>query len=133
MHLVLATQRPSVDVITGTIKANVDDRVAFRVSSQVDSKVILDEPGAEKLAGQGDMLFRAPGAEMIRAQAPLVGEDAVEKLVQWWAEHWRGVPGRLLVPAPSGSRPLAASQPSVSLQGLHSFVWLGEGPDPDAQ
>ena len=82
MHLVIATQRPSVDVITGLIKANVPSRIAFAVSSQVDSRTILDMAGAEKLLGKGDMLFAPAGApKPTRIQGAFVSDDEVEKVV----------------------------------------------------
>jgi len=84
IHLILATQRPSVKVITGLIKANVPTRLALQVSSQVDSRTILDTGGAEKLLGAGDMLFL--GGEMskpVRVQAPYVSEDEVKKIVKY--------------------------------------------------
>jgi S-DNA-T family DNA segregation ATPase FtsK/SpoIIIE len=81
MHVVLATQRPSVDVITGTIKANFPSRIAFRVAQRVDSKTILDEQGAELLLGRGDMLVKLNGAtDTRRAQCPFVSEEEVTKL-----------------------------------------------------
>ncbi len=82
IHLVIATQRPSVDVITGLIKANVPSRIAFNVSSMIDSRVIIDSPGAEKLLGRGDMLYIPPDqAKPSRIQGTFVSEQEVQKLV----------------------------------------------------
>ena len=84
MHLVIATQRPSVDVITGIIKANIPSRIAFAVSSQVDSRTILDMVGAEKLLGKGDMLFYPSGASKpTRIQGAFVSDKEVENIVEF--------------------------------------------------
>ena len=84
MHLIIATQRPSVDVITGIIKANIPSRIAFSVSSQVDSRTILDQIGAEKLLGKGDMLYFPSGApKPTRIQGAFVSDDEVEKIVSF--------------------------------------------------
>ncbi len=81
IHLIMATQRPSVDVITGTIKANFPTRVSFQVTSKIDSRTILGEQGAEQLLGQGDMLYMAGGGRISRVHGPFVADDEVEKIV----------------------------------------------------
>ncbi|HUI42989.1 MAG TPA: DNA translocase FtsK, partial [Terriglobia bacterium] len=85
IHLILATQRPSVDVITGLIKANLPSRISFRVASKVDSRTILDANGAEALLGRGDMLFLPPATSRLqRLHGPLVIEKEINKVVDWW-------------------------------------------------
>ena len=81
IHLIMATQRPSVDVITGTIKANFPTRISFQVTSKIDSRTILGEPGAEQLLGQGDMLFMAGGGRITRVHGAFVSDGEVEKVV----------------------------------------------------
>jgi DNA segregation ATPase FtsK/SpoIIIE, S-DNA-T family len=81
VHLIVATQRPSVDVLTGVIKANLPSRISFRVSSKIDSRTILGEPGAEQLLGQGDMLYLMPGDRIMRIHGPLVTDGEVERVV----------------------------------------------------
>ena len=88
IHLILATQRPSVDVITGLIKANLPSRISFRVASKVDSRTILDTNGSEALLGRGDMLFLPPGsARLVRLHGPLVTEQEINRVVSWWKEQ----------------------------------------------
>jgi S-DNA-T family DNA segregation ATPase FtsK/SpoIIIE len=85
IHLIIATQRPSVDVVTGLIKANFPARIAFAVASSVDSRVIIDQPGAERLLGKGDMLFQAPDAPApIRMQGSFVSEIELNRLIDYW-------------------------------------------------
>ncbi len=85
IHLILATQRPSVDVITGVIKANLPTRISFNVTSKIDSRTILGEPGAEQLLGKGDMLYVPGGSQMTRIHGPFVSDDEVRAV----ADHWR--------------------------------------------
>jgi S-DNA-T family DNA segregation ATPase FtsK/SpoIIIE len=82
IHVILATQRPSVDVITGTIKANFPTRISFQVTSKIDSRTILGEQGAEQLLGQGDMLYMAGGGRISRVHGPFVSDEEVEKVVR---------------------------------------------------
>lgn len=89
IHLVVATQRPSTDVVTGLIKANFPARLSFAVASGVDSRVILDETGAETLLGRGDMLFLAPEAgTTVRSQGVMVGDQEIEAVIKFWREYW---------------------------------------------
>ena len=86
IHLIMATQRPSVDVITGVIKANLPTRISFHVTSKIDSRTILGEQGAEQLLGKGDMLYMAGGKGLTRIHGPFVSDDEVRRV----ADHWRG-------------------------------------------
>ena len=107
IHLVLATQRPSVDVITGLIKANIPARISFQVSSKIDSRTILDQAGAEQLLGHGDMLFLPPGTSMpVRVHGAFVSDDEVHNVAQDWRN--RGAPdyiGDLLAATPDADVP----------------------------
>ena len=88
MHLILATQRPSVDVITGLIKANIPTRIAFQVSSKIDSRTILDQMGAEALLGMGDMLYMPSGTGLpIRVHGAFVSDDEVHRVVAYLKEQ----------------------------------------------
>ncbi|MDU5892584.1 MAG: DNA translocase FtsK, partial [Atopobium minutum] len=87
IHLIVATQRPSADVVTGLIKANIDNRVALSVDNSINSRIILDQTGAEKLLGRGDMLYKLRGRKPKRAQACFVSEAEVEQVVEFIKEH----------------------------------------------
>ncbi|MFH1909395.1 MAG: DNA translocase FtsK 4TM domain-containing protein, partial [Chloroflexota bacterium] len=113
IHLVIATQRPSVDVVTGLIKANFPARVAFAVASGVDSRVILDQPGAERLLGRGDMLFQSPDAAApVRLQGVFVSDMEIQRLV----DYWRNLAGQGSPMAAAAGGPLDGVQPGVPLK-----------------
>ncbi|MEX2285344.1 MAG: FtsK/SpoIIIE domain-containing protein, partial [Gemmatimonadota bacterium] len=93
IHLIVATQRPSVNVITGLIKANFPCRIAFRVSSKVDSRTILDQNGADALLGNGDMLFMPPGSsDPVRIQGAYISTEDTEQVMDWYREKMREKP-----------------------------------------
>jgi S-DNA-T family DNA segregation ATPase FtsK/SpoIIIE len=99
IHLVIATQRPSVDVVTGLIKANFPARISFAVTSQVDSRVILDQGGAENLLGRGDMLFMSPQQSApIRLQGCFVSDKEIDRLIRFWKGHEQAVEQAPLFP-----------------------------------
>ncbi len=87
IHLIMATQRPSVDVITGVIKANLPTRISFKVTSRIDSRTILGEQGAEQLLGKGDMLYKPNTGAMVRVHCPFVSDEEVESVADYWREQ----------------------------------------------
>ncbi|HQQ75514.1 MAG TPA: DNA translocase FtsK, partial [Pseudomonadales bacterium] len=124
IHLILATQRPSVDVITGLIKANIPTRIAFQVSSKIDSRTIIDQGGAEQLLGHGDMLYLPPGSPVpIRVHGAFVDDHEVHSVVEDWKR--RGAPNYL--------EEIMQEQSSVFVPGFSSSDEEGgEGGDPEA-
>ena len=112
IHLVVATQRPSVDVITGLIKANFPTRISFAVTSQVDSRTILDGTGAEKLLGRGDMLYMpTDAAKPKRLQGCFLSDPEIDRLVYFWGSQQREEPDRFKIET------LIASTPSGTIGG----------------
>lgn len=91
IHLLLATQRPSVNVITGTIKANIPTRIALNVASQIDSRTIIDQMGAEKLLGQGDMLFSSEGSKLTRIQSAYISGEEIKQVVEYLKDQSAGM------------------------------------------
>jgi S-DNA-T family DNA segregation ATPase FtsK/SpoIIIE len=109
IHLILATQRPSVDVITGLIKANVPTRIAFQVSSRIDSRTILDQQGAEQLLGNGEMLYLPPGTGVpVRVHGAYVGDEEVHRVVAAWQTY--GKPAYLEEVLEGGSESSSGSE-----------------------
>ncbi len=124
IHLVLATQRPSVDVVTGLIKANVPSRIAFQVSSRADSRTVLDQMGAEQLLGQGDMLYMPPGtSHPQRVHGAFVSDEEVKKVT----EHLRNMGAPVYIDAITDGDPTAdfGAEGGVGGNG-------GEGEEADA-
>jgi len=118
IHMILATQRPSVDVVTGLIKANFPARIAFAVASNTDSRVILDQPGAERLLGRGDMLFQAPDApSAARLQGVFVSDNEIQSLVEFWRAQAQagGTSPSANASSPGAPIPAGIPQPDTAL------------------
>jgi S-DNA-T family DNA segregation ATPase FtsK/SpoIIIE len=119
IHMILATQRPSVDVVTGLIKANFPARIAFAVASNTDSRVILDQPGAERLLGRGDMLFQAPDAPApVRLQGVFVSDHEIQNVVEFWRKQ---VGGASPYAAPGAPVPTGIPKSDVPLKQTAMF------------
>ena len=122
IHLIIATQRPSVNVITGLIKANFPARIAFAVSSQIDSRVILDVPGADRLLGHGDMLFMAPDTSKLeRLQGTFLSDEEINNVVS----YWRGLHGQ-------GSQPTSDAELDATETGTAEKLGESESGIPDS-
>ncbi|MBN1264843.1 MAG: DNA translocase FtsK 4TM domain-containing protein [Anaerolineales bacterium] len=129
IHLVIATQRPSTDVVTGIIKANFPARIAFAVASSIDSRVILDQPGAERLLGKGDMLFNPPDAPApIRMQGAFVSDRELERLIRFWKNQALG--GE--TPQPIRVAPEQTIPAGAELQQAPLWEGMASQEDPDS-
>ena len=128
IHLVIATQRPSVDVVTGLIKANCPARIAFAVAGSVDSRVILDQPGAERLLGKGDMLYLSGNSPApLRMQGVHVSNEEISRIIRYWKLQAAGVEGVEPIPLPtlpagSGARD-ASNVDEDDLDGAQAAFW----------
>jgi len=130
IHLIISTQRPSTNVVTGLIKANFPARIAFATASGIDSRVILDQPGAETLLGRGDMLFQAPDAAApVRLQGVFVSDTEIDKLVR----YWRFLAAQIKVPLPSSSTSGEpdARMPSIPLKQKEMWHDMAEEQERD--
>lgn len=129
IHLVIATQRPSVDVITGVIKANIPSRISFAVSSQIDSRTILDATGAEKLLGRGDMLYSPLGVnKALRVQGCLVTDEEVQRVIMHWKEMGKPEyldPERLFAETTVKSEEGNGPDDALFLDAGHLFIRTG--------
>ena len=129
IHLVIATQRPSVDVITGMIKANFPARISFAVVSSIDSRVILDQPGAERLIGSGDMLFQAPDAAAPkRLQGVFVSDEEIQRLVHFWQEQAKAIEKTQQLLVGSKVEPITTSATLTDIPLLDKVPALDEDP-----
>ena len=124
IHVILATQRPSTDVITGVLKGNLPTRIAFQVTSKIDSRVILDEGGADKLLGSGDMLYKPPGTnKMLRVQGAFVEDEELTGIIQCVIGEAPAKFNQEMIQAATGSRgPGAASQDDISDERFNEAV-----------
>ncbi len=121
IHMIIATQRPSTDVVTGLIKANFPARIAFAVSSQIDSRVIIDTPGADKLLGKGDMLYQAPDSpKLARLQGCFVSDAEIKNVVQYWKWAGGNTDSGASSTQSSGNGTSAASRPVAPSGGIAS-------------
>jgi S-DNA-T family DNA segregation ATPase FtsK/SpoIIIE len=128
IHLILATQRPSVDVITGLIKANFPARISFRVASKIDSRTILDANGAESLLGRGDMLFLPPGSSrLMRAHGPMVSEEEVSRVAEYLKSQGNPSYDESILESPEERRSLEASGSSDELYDAAARLVVGMG------
>jgi S-DNA-T family DNA segregation ATPase FtsK/SpoIIIE len=134
IHIILSTQRPSVDVVTGLIKANFPARIAFAVATGVDSRVILDTPGAEKLLGRGDMLFQAPDAPLpVRMQGVFVSDREIQKLVDYWREQGSKTGAAASISLSASGRTLSGRSPDgEDIQGTQTPLFDPGDGDGDA-